>query len=173
MMRMTTSRNWAGRRLTFLYCTFEGPQTEMFEVIYAECIELYLAQKSVIDMMLKPNKNPKREDVGAQELIGKLWCMFARVFVCVCALTCVCLCIFNFRESGRLKMSTSAVCWLVVVSVLLGQRGPGLLHFFSLFSTSVAASVTYGRINNNAKLLAQVCHFVWKERATKEFWYDI
>lgn len=74
--------------------------------------------------------------------------------MCVRASAHVC----SFCGSGRLL----AVRRLVVVSVLLGQRGPGLLHFLSFLSALDA--VAHGRINHHAELLAQVRHLVWEKR---------
>lgn len=72
--------------------------------------------------------------------------------------TCVCI---------RGLCGSSAVGWLVVVLVVLGQGRPGLLHLLSFLSTSTAPGFRW--VYHHAKLLAQVCHLIWGTRMREGF----
>lgn len=154
--------------LTFLYCTFEGPQTEEFwghitlNVAYCVWHGNYW-----LKYWWKPNENIKDKGWGhvgwsEYQLQTVLYVCF-----CVCVRTHMCVCTWLFILGQVGNEGALAVRWLVVVSVLLGQRRPGLLHLLSFLSAPAATAL--GRINHHTELLAQVCHLIWKMRATKSF----
>lgn len=145
------------------------PRPKSLRSYYSTHFTLHLAQKLLIDTLLKPNKNIK-DKVWAQVLISKsttnrVVCLLVCLSVCAPTRASAYVCLFW----GRWAMRTCvlAVRGLVVVFVLLGQRRPGLLHFLSFLSA--AAAFTDGRINHHTELLAQVRHLIWKKRATRSF----